>query len=598
MANIPNENEIINNNYLEEEDLDNYISSPNINKEIFQNNEMNINNLEFAYNENNINNNIGIDSTQEAFIQTLNLQIKQLQELLQSKNKEFDILNAENNKLKLVLIQEQKKIIDKENNLHSINIQKNHLEEQLNKYKIESESMQSKIKELNYKLIELNQNIISKENLSKFNNKIKDAINNDNSNEVNENKSNIINEKYEIELKRLNNLVDELEIKNNKLIFDNKAMNTKLANIISDKNSQMSIYKSMCINQINNLNKIINNLNNRLIKSFSEKIPQNFLGVNNFLKKEILEKFNELENKLNTYDKENCDLRKENQKIKSELEELKLVGDSKEKIIQKLQTDFEKMESEYNNTLFTTQKIDDNLKKNDLNKSQYINELIIKQNILSKENKDLKYGLRQMTKNIDEANKLYFKKKAELDKTLELRDNKLKEYRAKIALLKTKINELHKEINILKEYKGDFLNSNNNQYSFFTQNNNDLNNNMTSQLKKEQRKMRCYTPKVRGNRFNNCPFEINLENKISNNNDNNNIFGDIKISEIPKEKISSIRPLNLKGNDNSFNYDIISNRNKDIEIDNLDRNGKEQRYLQEYKDTLKKIDEQLKQFKS
>ena len=363
MANIPNENEIINNNYLEEENLDNYIPSPNINKEIFQNNEMNINNLEFAYNENNINNNIGIDSTQEAFIQTLNLQIKQLQELLQSKNKEFDILNAENNKLKLVLIQEQKKIIDKENNLHSINIQKNHLEEQLNKYKIESESMQSKIKELNYKLIELNQNIISKENLSKFNNKIKDVIKNDNSNEVNENKSNIINEKYEIELKRLNNLVDELEIKNNKLNFDNNAMNTKLANIINDKNSQMSIYKSICINQINNLNKIINNVNNRLIKSFSEKIPQKFLGINNFLKKEILEKFNELENKLNSYDKENCDLRKENQKIKSELEELKLIGDSKEKIIQKLQTDFEKMENEYNNTLFTTQKIDDNLKK-------------------------------------------------------------------------------------------------------------------------------------------------------------------------------------------------------------------------------------------
>jgi hypothetical protein len=222
-----------------------------------------------------------------------------------------------------------------------------------------------------------------------------------------------------------------------------------------------------------------------------------------------MEKFNELENKSNLYDKENCNLRKENQNIKSELEESKLVGESKEKIIQKLKTDFELMENEYNNNLFTSKKIDDNLKINNINKSQYINDLISKQKKLTKENNDLKYGLKQMTKNINEANKLYFKKKAEYDKTLEIRDNKLTEYKKKITLLKMKINELHQEINLLKEYKGDFLNSNNNNhYSFLTQSNNEY----------KKIKIRSYTPKLFKNEsyFRECS---NIRNQINSPND-------------------------------------------------------------------------------
>ena len=171
----------------------------------------------------------------------------------------------------------------------------------MNKYKNESEEMQSKIKELNYKLIELNQNIISKENISQFNNKIKNALENENQNE---NKNNIINENYEIEIKRLNNIIDELEIKNNKLIFDNKALNAKINTILNDKNSEINIYKSIYISQINNLNKFINNLKNRISTLFSEKnIKKSYKPNNNLLKKEIMEKFNELENKLNLYDK-------------------------------------------------------------------------------------------------------------------------------------------------------------------------------------------------------------------------------------------------------------------------------------------------------
>ena len=606
MSKLANEKEILNPENLYQEE-----QNDNINDENMQNYDME-NNLDINDFDKNMNNNMDINITQEAFVQTLNLQIKQLQELLDNKNKEFDNLNNENNKLKLLLIQGQKKLIDRENNLHSVNIIKKDLEEKINKYKLESENMQSKIKDLNYKIIELNQNIISKENLSQFNNKIKNVLSeekaNTNKNINNEEKINtIINEKYEIELKRLNNLIDELEIKNNRLNFDNKALNNKIDNITKDKNYEMNIYKTIYQNQINNLNKIIINLNNRISQLLSEKKIINFQGGSNLIKKEILEKFNELENKLNIYDKENCDLRKENQSIKNELEELKLVGDSKEKIIQKLQTDFELMENEYNNNLATTQKIDDNLKINNTNKSQYINELINKQKNLKKENNDLKYGLKQMTKNINEANKLYFKKKAEYDKTLEVRDNKLKEYRKKISLLKMKINELHQEINFLKENKGDFLNSNNNNihYSFLTQNNNDVNTdiNKINKIKKEQKKIRSFTPKARGNIGNKCPFEINLDNKNGQNNEINecnDIFEDIKISEIKKEKENtSIKPVNLKKNNKEINNNE-NNEKKHLNIDiaKLGNNEQELKYLQEYKDTLNKIDEQLNKFKS
>ena len=92
------------NNYAPNENIDNdNIVSDNPNS--FNNNN--------DYGPNLNGNNNDIESTQAVFVQTLNLQIKQLQELLKSKNKDFDGLNTQNNKLKLLLIQEQKKIIEK-----------------------------------------------------------------------------------------------------------------------------------------------------------------------------------------------------------------------------------------------------------------------------------------------------------------------------------------------------------------------------------------------------------------------------------------------------------------------------------------------------
>ena len=586
MDNIPNENDLESLDYLPN-DVDPNIDLQNENFNNYDNNNYNnfdennnINNLNVINYENNNNeenndidsdkNIVDIENTQAAFVQTLNLQINQQQKLLDDKNKEFDNINIENNKLKLLLIQEQKKIIEKDNSILSLNANKKNLEDKINKYKRNEENMQNKIKELNYKIIELNQNIISKDNMNQFNDKIKNiietGINKDNINK--KENSLIMNEKLGIEITKLNNTIDELEIKNNQYVFENKALNNKILTMISDKNEEISILKSIYQTQINNLNKIISHLNSKITEFFSKKnIIKTKNKKNNFISKEIIEKFNMLENKINSYDQENSDLRKENQNIKNELEELKLVTESKEKIIQKLQTDFEMMEREYNNN----NNIPNNIQQfhnNDINSNeytQYINELTNKQNILEKENINLKNGLKQMTKNINEANEIYFKRKANYDNNIKMRDNKLKEYKNKIAILKMKINELHQEINILKFNKG--FGMDNNQTSFLSQNFNDMNNN---QFKIDKKKLLSQTPKLRRK---DIPFELNLENKDINNEnlDNKDILEDIKISEVPK----------------------ISENKERL---NANNNQEDLKYIQEYKDILNKVEEQLNKY--
>ena len=579
MDNIPNENYLPNldnieneedqNIYLQNGDFQN-LDNNNFNVDVNMNNPNLINYEDYNDEVNNEvdvdKNQIDIENTQAAFVQTLNLQINQLQKLLDEKNKEFDNLNIENNKLKLLLIQEQKKIIDKDNTIHSMNINKKNLEDKINRYKISEEKLNNKIKELNYKIIELNQSLISKENMNQFNNKIKNIIEtSSNKDNINNENNALINEKIGVEITKLNNTIDELEIKNNKIVFENKTLNNKISTMLADKNDEINIYKSIYQTQINNLNKIISHLNQKFSELFSEKdLFKTNNKMNNFMSTEIIDKFNALEDKINLYDKENSDLRKENQNIKNELDELKLVAESKEKIIQKLQTDFEMMEKEYNNNSIVPNNMQQ-IKANEINNNeytQYINELLNKQNMIENENVNLRNGLKQMTKNINEANEIYFKRKANYDNNIKIRDNKLKEYKNKISLLKMKINELHKEINLLKNNKGIV---DNNQNSFLSQNNNDMNKN---QFKIEQKNLISHTPKLRRKEI---PFDLNLENKDIENQESKDYFGDIKISEVPK-----ITETKERLNTNGYQEDL--------------------KYIQEYKDILNKVEEQLNKY--
>ena len=129
-----------------------------------------------------------------------------------------------------------------------------------------------------------------------------------------------------------------------------------------------------------------------------------------------------------------------------------------------------------------------------------------------------------------------------------------------------KINELYNEINILKSNRG---NIDNNLNSFLSQNNNDMINN---QFKTDQNNLLSNTSKIKRK---DIPFELNLEkNQFDNINsqmDKDDIFGDIKISEVPKINETKER--------------INSNYNKE-----------DLKYIQEYKDILNKVEEQLKEY--
>lgn len=126
MDNISNEKDLLSSDFIANEvDANNYITSDNpdnynnindinqIQKMKKNMNYPNYTNYENLFNEINTDidldrNNMDVENTQTAYVQTLNLQIKQLQTLLEEKNKEFDNINNENNKMKLILIQEQK----------------------------------------------------------------------------------------------------------------------------------------------------------------------------------------------------------------------------------------------------------------------------------------------------------------------------------------------------------------------------------------------------------------------------------------------------------------------------------------------------------
>ena len=93
---------------------------------------------------------------------------------------------------------------------------------------------------------------------------------------------------------------------------------------------------------------------------------------------------------------------------------------------------------------------------------------------------------------------------------------------------------------------------------------------MNNKFKIDQNKLLSNTPKMKRK---DIPFDLNLENNqfdnVNNQNDNQDIFGDVKISEVPKISEHKER--------------LNSNCNKeDLE------------YIKEYQDILNKVEEHLK----
>lgn len=162
----------------------------------------------------------------------------------------------------------------------------------LNDNKKKNESLKQKIielekrnKDLNYKLIEANQ-------------KLKRALNMNNSKNMNTND----------EINRLNNIVDENEIKVSKLELDKKALEQKLDEyqkshenelklMLDYKNSELAVYQNIIDKYKNNNSDFKNNfnlLNNNNGNGNNDMTLKNFQNQLNKMKQEINSKIRQL----------------------------------------------------------------------------------------------------------------------------------------------------------------------------------------------------------------------------------------------------------------------------------------------------------------
>jgi len=393
---------------------------------------------------------------QEPYVpQSFQKEINDLKLLIEKKNKEINYINKENEKNTKLLLEKEKEIMNSQNKIETVTNEITKLKNKNENLVKEVNDKEDQIKELNYTLMEYKQKIISNEETDKFINKLKDSFVESN-NDINK-----AIENFENEINILKNKLNESEIKNSKLTFDNNILSNKIESIYKEKDEQIKVIESLYQKQIDNCNKSISQLNDKLLQSLKENSNKISSDEESFNKRI------EQEKKMKLLEVENIKFKKEIEGMMHEKEELKKISLDKDKIIEKLEVEIEKYDYENNNN-----------NKDKFKKEEYEKEI----NNLKKENEELKVMFKKMTQGINEANVLYNEKLVNFNKQILLKNNKLLEYKNKISVLKVKINELHEELSLLRGSTTNTTNNVNNN-SFFNTSfiNNSIINTNTSQ---------------------------------------------------------------------------------------------------------------------
>ena len=401
---------------------------------------------------------IGITSK---LINPMSSEIEQLKEALIKANEKINILIEENNKLKITQGDNMKELLIKEGIIDSNKQEISRLLSKITSYENEEEIKNKTIKELNYKIIELNQKIESKETIDKITQKIK----NENPEDLEHN--------YLIEINELNNKINEIEIKNSKLKFDNEKLTNKIEIIIKEKKTELEIMESLYNKKNGILEKEIERLNDMINELLNEKEKEH-IDIYDYknIQNDIYKFFKELEEKMKKLNDVNFLIKKENQKLKNENEELSIIINGKETIIEKLQSNINKIENDFKQRLS---------ERNIINNNDNIEQLLNEQKKLSEENEILRNNYEEMTQGINEANELFVAKQKEYENIINSQMEKLKEYKFKISILKIKVNELHSEIEFLQEKQ---IKSPNNYLSTIEKDKNSLDSNYTPEQMK------------------------------------------------------------------------------------------------------------------
>ena len=401
---------------------------------------------------------IGITSK---LINPMSSEIEQLKEALIKANEKINILIEENNKLKITQGDNMKELLIKEGIIDSNKQEISRLLSKITSYENEEEIKNKTIKDLNYKIIELNQKIESKETIDKITQKIK----NENPEDLEHN--------YLIEINELNNKINEIEIKNSKLKFDNEKLTNKIEIIIKEKKTELEIMESLYNKKNGILEKEIERLNDMINELLNEKEKEH-IDIYDYknIQNDIYKFFKELEEKMKKLNDVNFLIKKENQKLKNENEELSIIINGKETIIEKLQSNINKIENDFKQRLS---------ERNIINNNDNIEQLLNEQKKLSEENEILRNNYEEMTQGINEANELFVSKQKEYENIINSQMEKLKEYKFKISILKIKVNELHSEIEFLQEKQ---IKSPNNYLSTIEKDKNSLDSNYTPEQMK------------------------------------------------------------------------------------------------------------------
>jgi len=498
------------------------------NEENYQNN----NNNEFNNEDNGVieeeNNDKEIIEKQNELITQLKIDLEKNKKANEEEKLNFDVFFKENTELKNSILKYEEQLLQKNNKINELNSLITKLNFKLDSLQNENEKYQNENKNLNYKIIELNQKLNSFNDLSELNEKI---------NSLNENNKSIEN-LYKLELNKLQNLLNESEISNTKILFENKFLKNKLDSLNEENDNEISIINNLHQKEVSNYLKSINSLTSQLNDYI--QINQNNLlnntntnkdfGIN---KEEFLAQISEYEKKIRKYDDENFYLKKEIKKLQDENEENQIIINNKEQYLEKLKEDFQNSYNLYINNLKQEESKNVENEKNINEANKIIIELNQKLNNVSIEKNELERYYEDI-KNKTELTQIEYLNKLKLfEENINIRDEKLKEYKKKISLLKTKINELHQNI----KYLQNIINKNNYNSTQSNFNNMNLSN------------------------------EFQLENNI-----NNPFLSNFNSNTIPN----------------------ISNNNTNENVLDLPENQEHKLFLEDYKETLNKIDDQNK----
>ena len=548
-----------------------------------------------------------INIKKDTNIHTLQSQITNFKQIIEEKNREIEFLKNENrNNLSS---NKQTEFISNESKMEKIN-------KKLDLIKVRNDILTKNLKDKEQEILDLNniileykQKIESNEQSSKFINEVKKNIRDENAAKQIEN--------YEIELNKIKNKLDESEIKNKKLIFENNILADKIKNIEKDKNEEIKINESLHQKQIENYNKNISELNEKIKELIEERETNKNENKNKdeFINKnDIINELNKKQDKIRQLDEDNFKLKKEIQQMINKNEELTIIIKNKDLIIEKLEIEIEK---------FDFQEKKKKGKENELNIEKYknIEENVEKIEILEKENEELKLGLQNMTEGVNKANELYNEKLNSFHNELSLKNNKINEYKNKISILKNKINELSNELIFIKGgvnnnsyYNASFINNsiintNQNPNTILKHKNDIINNNLMLNKKYYNN----YSTN-RGNTINNNVNKVNNNlgqayihniNKKENNNNqiknfNNNYYNMSKFRSLGNlNKINDNNPIsnsnsnsNIYRNKGALNNAIIGVKTSDTQ-DFINKNKEEDKnhinFLKEYRETLDKF---------